>query len=433
MAGQTISALFIKRVTKAGYYRDRGDGAARGLYLQVKPSAGEYSSKMPPAKSWILRYVSPATRKARWMGLGPVDAISLKVARELAVAARGKVKLGVDPLDERKAERAAKALEAASLVTFDECAAEYIAEKGKHWTNPKHRSQWESTLKTHASPVIGKVAVGDVTTAHVVKILRPIWNEIPETASRVRGRIESVLDFATTSEYRTGDNPARWRGWLENKFTAPAKVRAVEHHAALPYVELPAFMAKLREREGVSALALEFTILTAARTGETIGAEWSEFDLAAKVWTIPGSRMKAVKEHVVPLTPRALAILKQAREKQKPKARFVFSSDPRGARPLSNMAMSEMLKHLRPGITTHGFRSSFRDWAAERTNFPRELAEKALAHALKDKTEAAYQRGALLEKRRKLMAAWEGFCAAPAGQGDVVHPMFGTPREAVQA
>jgi integrase len=311
-------------------------------------------------------------------------------------------------------------IEAAKRISFAQCVEEYIESHQSAWKNLKHRAQWRSTIATYAHPIIGKLPVSAVDTALVLKVLRPIWNKKPETASRLRGRIERILAWATISEYREGDNPARWRGHLKEMLPNRGKVRRVKHHAALPYADVPEFMERLRGNDSISARALEFTILNASRTGEAIGAKWDEIDLVNKVWSVPASRMKAGKEHRVPLSDRAIEILKSLPcERDNP---FVFVGTIKG-RSLSEMAMLEHLRRMSGGngLTVHGFRSSFRDWCAEQTNFARELAEVALAHAVGDDTERAYQRGDLLEKRRRLMAEWARFCAKPAAKsGDVV-------------
>jgi integrase len=305
-------------------------------------------------------------------------------------------------------------LDAAKAVNFKECAARYIASHRAGWRNPKHAAQWEATLATYAEPVIGGLSVQAVDTALVLKVLEPIWTVKPETAGRVRGRIESILDWAKVRGYRAGENPARWRGHLDKLLLPHSKVRRVEHHAALPYAELPGFLVSLREQEGIAARALEFAILTAARTGEVLSArDGGEIDLLDKTWTLPATRMKAGKEHRVPLSARALAILKEMQAHRHPDDAFVFPGAKPG-RPLSNMAFLMLLRRMgRSNVTVHGFRSSFRDWAAERTNFPAEVAEMALAHTVSDKTVAAYNRSDLFDRRRRLMAAWATFCTAP--------------------
>jgi integrase len=396
-----LTALKVARITKEGFHCDHGDGAARGLYLQVSEAASGVT------KSWIYRYHSPVTGKPRWMGLGPADVITLAKARELATDARLKVKLGLDPIEHRNEKRMAARIEAAKAVTFAQCTSDFLAAHAPHWRNEKHRAQWPSTLNTYAHPLIGALPVSAIDTALILKILRPIWNEKPETANRLRGRIERVLDWATAQGFRQGDNPARWKGHLDKLLPLKSKVRAVRHHPALPYTELPSFMADLRAAETMSARALEFTILTAARTSEVIGAKWSEIDLDAKVWTVPAERMKSARPHRVPLSDRAFELLDAL---PRDGGAFLFPGA-RRAKPMSNMAMLQAMKHLRPGYVPHGFRSTFSDWARD-GGWPRDFVELALAHVIRDKSEAAYRRGDGLVERRKLMAAWEGYCAA---------------------
>jgi len=283
--------------------------------------------------------------------------------------------------------------------------------------NAKHRQQWKSTLNTYCSPVFGKVSVQAIDVALVTKVLEPIWATKPETASRLRGRIEAILDWAKVRSLRTGENPARWRGHLDHLLPAPNKVRKVKHHAALPYEQVGALMIQLRECDGIAARALEFAILTAARTNEVIGTRWDEIDFAAKVWTVPESRMKAYREHRVPLSDAALAILQAMRSLRQNE--YVFAGDRRSV--LSNMALLMTLRRMGRGdVTAHGFRSTFRTWAAERTGFPREVVEAALAHAIGNKVEAAYQRGDMFEKRRRLMHAWGQFCVDVLSAGKIV-------------
>lgn len=400
-----------RKSSRPGLHADGG-----GLYLQVTP---------PAACSWIFRYSRAWTvsksgkRLHRDMGLGPYPDISLATAREMAAQWRRILAKGRDPIEVREVERAAERLEAAKAVTFRQCAEQYIAGRESGWRNAKHRKQWAATLETYAYPALGDVPIAAVDVALVTKVLDPIWNEKPETASRVRGRIESVLNWAKARGYRTGENPAQWKGHLENVFLARAKVQAVEHHSALPYKETGAFMAALKTQPGAGALALEFTILTAARTGEAIGARWDEIDFEERVWTVPAGRMKKGREHRVPLSDAALVILRAQRETAGDSA-LVFPGTKRNT-PISNMTMMQTLRRMgRGNLTVHGFRSTFRDWAAEQTNFPREVAEAALAHVVGDKVEAAYRRGDLFEKRRKLMDAWAAFCAAPARAADVI-------------
>jgi integrase len=400
-----LTTLKVERTKKPGMLADGG-----GLNLQITESG---------AKSWIYRYT--LNGRAREMGLGPLSTIGLADARTRAAECRRLRHDGIDPIEARKASRGQAALDAAKAITFKAAAAAYIAAHQKGWGNAKHAAQWTTTLARYAEPVLGALPVEAIDAGLVLKVLEPIWTEKPETAGRLRGRIEAVLDWATARGYRRGDNPARWKGHLDQTLPARSKVQKVKHHSALAYDEMPEFMAALPQQEGIAALALEFTILTAARTGETIGAVWDEINVADKVWIVPAERMKAEKEHRKPLCSRALAIL--AKMLAAPDAKFVFPGGKIG-KGLSNMAMTTVLRRMdRSDITVHGFRSTFRDWAAERTRFPSELAEMALAHAVGDKVEAAYRRGDMFEKRVALMVAWEKFCATPkVAAGDkVVH------------
>jgi integrase len=397
-----LTALAITQAKRRGYYGDGG-----GLFLQV--SAGG-------AKSWVFRFKESG--RLREMGLGPTHTVSLAEARQKALECRKARLDGLDPIEARRGKRIQTKLDAAKAMTFAACAERYIASHKAGWRNPKHAAQWPATLGTYVYPVFGSLSVQAVDVGLVMKAIEPIWVQKPETAGRVRGRIESVLDWATARGYRQGENPARWRGHLENLLPKKAKVRRVEHHAALPYVEIDAFMAELRRQEGVAARALEFAILTAARTGEVIGAKWDEIDLGECLWTVPAERMKAGKEHRVPLSDAALAILEGMRKICQ--GDHIFPGSKAG-RPISNMAMLMLLRRMGRGdLTAHGFRSSFRDWAAERTGFPAEVAEMALAHTVSDKVEAAYRRGDLFQKRRQLMQAWAKFCAVAPASGQVV-------------
>lgn len=368
-----------------------------GLYLQISRTG---------TKSWIFRFAMEG--REREMGLGPLHTISLSDARLLAAEAR-KLKLkGQDPIEARKAERQAKRLDDARAMTFRQAATAYIEANKAGWKNAKHAAQWEATLAAYADPVFGALPVAAVDTSLVMKALEAIWSEKPETASRLRGRVESVLDWATVRGYRKGENPARWRGHLEKLLPARSKVKAVEHHAALPYRELPKFMTALREQAGSGARGLEFAILTAARTGEVIGATWEEFDLDAETWNVPKERMKAKREHRVFLSDSAVAVLKPL--KGTARSKYVFPGGKDG-KPLSNMAMLTTLKRMKRGdLTTHGFRSTFRDWAAEMTDYPSEVVEMALAHVVSNKVEAAYRRGDLFQKRKGLMSDWTAYC-----------------------
>jgi integrase len=398
-----LTALRVERAKRPGMYVDGG-----GLYLQVTKGGA----------SWIYRYM--LNGRAREMGLGPLALFGLSEARAMALDARRLRHQGIDPIEHRRAIRAQAQLDAAKAETFKQCAERYISAHRPKWRNGKHAAQWEATLATYAE-AIGSLPVQAIDTALVLKCLEPIWTTKPETASRVRGRIENVLDYAGARGFRQGSNPARWRGHLDKLLPARSKVRKVEHHAALPYLELPGFLAALREQDGIAARALEFTILTAARTGETIGARWSELDLLDKLWTVPAKRMKAQREHRIPLSARALAILQEMQPHRHADDGYVFPGG-KSDRPLSNMAFLMLLRRMGRGdLTAHGFRSSFRDWCAERTNFPSEVAEMALAHVVSGKVEAAYRRGDLFDKRRRLMEAWAGFLAkVPIEQGKVV-------------
>lgn len=389
-----LSAAKVKALTKPGRY---ADGA--GLYLQVSAFG---------TKAWLLRYMRDGA--ARHMGLGSVADVSLAGAREKAATARRQLADGLDPIEAREAARKAAKAAAAKLVTFRGAAERYIETNRAGWKNGKHEKQWTSSLEAYVYPLIGDISVADVDNGLIVKILEPIWTIKNETASRVRGRIETVLDWATARGYRTGDNPARWRGHLENVLPARKKVAKVKHHPALSFEQIPAFMQTLRAESGIAARALEFTILTAARTAETIGATWPEIDHAKKIWTVPAARIKSEREHRVPLSDRALEILAALPREKRNAHLFIGAKAERG---LSNMAMLELLRRMgREELTVHGFRSTFRDWAGESTNFPREVAEAALAHIVKDRTEAAYRRRDALEKRRQLMAAWSSYCAS---------------------
>jgi integrase len=367
-------------------------------------------------KSWIFRFAMHG--RARDMGLGRYPDLSLAKARQKAAECRELIADGFDPVEHRKKLRMEAALASVRGMTFKQCAAGYIAAHEASWRNAKHRQQWTNTLETYVYPTLGPLSVQDVNVGFVMRVLEPIWNKKPETASRVRGRIEAIVDWAKVSGYRTGENPARWRGHLDHLLPAKSKVRKVEHHAALPYGQIGAFMAALRGQPGGAARALEFLILTATRTGEILGALWDEIDLEAHLWTIPAERMKAGKEHRVPLSAAAVAVLKGMRELRQND--FVFPGARQG-RPLSEMALLMLLRRMGFGnVTARGFRSTFRDCAAERTTFAREVAEMALAHAIPDAVEAAYRRGDLFEKRRRLMSAWAEFCGKPSAAGTVV-------------
>jgi integrase len=360
------------------------------------------------------------------MGLGAYPDISLAEARGKATEHRNLRHDGIDPLEAKKAQQQAQRLSVARGRTFREMAEEFIGRNETGWRNAKHRQQWRNTLATYVYPVLGELPVAAIDTGLVVQVLDPIWTEKPETAGRVRGRIEAVLDAATVRGLRQGPNPAQWKGNLAHILPARARVRKVAHHAALPFDDIPAFLAALRERQGMAARALEFAIFTAARTAEVLGATWGEVDLDAKVWTVPAKRMKAGREHRVPLSGVAIALL----EKLRPMA-LMRNGEPdpvtpvfpglRRALPMSNMTMLMVLRRMkRDDLTAHGFRSTFSDWAAERTAYPREVVEMALAHAVESKVEAAYRRGDLFEKRRRLMDAWANFCTTATTNANVI-------------
>jgi integrase len=398
MATEKLKPLDVQRL-QPGLHPDGG-----GLYLQVTTSG---------ARSWLYRYSLHG--KEHRIGLGSASAIPLKRARELAAQARGLRAEKIDPLEHRRAQRSAKLVEQAKAMTFKQCAEAHITAHEAGWKNPKHRQQWRNTLETYVYPLIGELPVQAIDTDLVLKIVEPIWRDKTETANRIRGRLEIVLDAAKARGYRNGDNPARWRGHLQTLLPSRDKIAPHEHHAALPYTGIGELMADLRGRDSTSARCLEFLILTAARTGEVIGAAWDEIDLAAKVWAVPAGRMKSGREHRVPLSDRAIAILRKMQERREND--FIFPGRSGG---LSNMSLLAMLRTLGRSVTAHGFRSTFRTWAAERTNFPRELAEAALAHVVGDKVEQAYQRGDLFEKRRRLMESWGEFCSKVAPSGKVV-------------
>ena len=417
-----LTALTVKQAGPGTHM----DG--EGLMLLVRPSG---------AATWVLRYQIAGRR--RDMGLGPargLGAVTLAEAREKAAAARRLIRDGIDPLEHRDrlaAEAEAVAAETAAEAeararTFDTVVAAYIASHEGGWKNAKHAAQWSATLTAYASPHFGSVPVADVGTAHVMAALQPIWRDKAETASRLRGRIESVLDYARAQGWRQGENPARWRGHLDHLLPRRSKVAPVEHHPALPWQRVAAFMRALRRKPGNGARALAFAILTAARSGEVRGMTWREVDLAGRVWTVPAARMKAKKEHRVPLSGAALDLLRdQLPEEERPDLDSLVFPGQRQGRPLSDMTLSALVRGmatdgLKPGeaprwadpagnvVVPHGFRSTFRDWAGETTGHPREVTEAALAHGIKDKAEAAYARGDLFEKRRRLMEDWAAFC-----------------------
>ena len=398
-----LTALDVSRLSDVGM---NFVGGVAGLALLISDTG---------AKSWILR-VSIAGKR-RHMGLGGFPDVTLAEAREKAREKRAMVEKGIDPIEDRRAKNAALIASRAKALTFADCVDAYLAAHADTWKNPKHRQQWRNTLGTYAGPVIGPVDVSLVDTGLVLKCLEPIWKTKNETASRLRGRIESVLSWATTRGYRQGENPARWKGHLDNLLAAPSMIQKTEHHAALSYKEVGGFILALRKMEGMGARALEFAIMTAARSGEVRGATWQEFDLAAATWTVPADRMKAGKEHRIPLSDAALGLLRALPQMDA----FVFPGA-RSGRPLSDMSLTAVLRRMDRGdLTAHGFRSTFRDWAGEVSNHPREVIEHALSHQLKDKAEAAYAHGTLFEKRARLMADWARYCATiPANAGNNV-------------
>jgi integrase len=410
-----MTDITARNCREIGWHKDQGDGAVKGLYLKVTASESA-DKRAEPARSWVLRVMMQG--RALYMGLGSVRDVSLKQARKDALAARALAKQGRDPITERRAMIDSNL----ARKTFAQVAADYIAAHSHGWKNPKHAAQWRKSLtkfktktgetKESETKAIADLPIESIKTAHVADLLRPLWHSTPESAARLRGRIESVLTYAAAVGYiPEGTRNAADGEIIRTLLGSPPRSRG--HHAALAYVELPAFMARLRDNESTSARALEFCILTAARTGEVMHARWSE--ISGDVWTVPAERMKAGKEHRVPLAARALAILESL-----PRNGDVIFAHADGAA-LSNMAMLEMVRGLAPGVTVHGFRSTFRDWARERTAFPRDIAEQCLAHALKDKTEAAYRRGDALDIRRKLMDAWASYCETPpAAVGDVI-------------
>lgn len=404
-----LTPLAVKNA-KPGRYADGG-----GLHLLVKDSG---------ARSWVYRFMLGGKSRDVGLGAAGLGGISLAAARDARDALRIKVKAGTDPLEERQ-RKAADAIAEAQIakvagITFKSVSEIYMESNWDSWRNHKHRHQWKSTMATYVYPVIGDLPVAEVGTTHVLQILEPMWRSKSETASRVRGRIETILDAAKARGYREGENPARWRGHIAQ--ILPARARLTRgHHKAMPYESIPEFLAALQQREAIAALALEFTILTAARTGEVIGAKWDEIDLDKAVWTIPANRMKAGKEHRVPLSLRAVEILKSTRELRK---EGLFPAVRGGA--LSGMAMAMLLRRIGVDVTVHGFRSSFRDWCAECTGYAHEVAEMALAHTIDNKVERAYRRGDLFEKRRRLMDDWAAYCVTgEVTIGDNVTPIRG--------
>jgi integrase len=406
---EKLTALGVAKVTKPGLYND---GA--GLYLQVGRTG---------TKSWIFRFKPAGYSFSREMGLGALHTYTLSEARARAKEVRQRLDEGIDPIEHRKRAAEANTVSAAKAKTagktFDKGAEEFIELHQAEWKNSKHGDQWRNTLRTYASPFIGHLPLLAIDTEAVLSVLRPIWVEKTETATRVRGRIEQVLDSMKLDSNHGWQNPARWRGHLDKKLPKPRKVTKVESHAALPYREIGNFMAELRAMPGTAALATEFTILTACRTSEAIGAQWTEFDMQARLWTVPADRIKAGREHRVPLSDAAMTVLQKA-QALGGAGTFVFPGRKAGTG-LSNMSLAAVLERMgRDDVTVHGFRSTFKDWAAEQTAYPNEVSEMALAHVVRDKTEAAYRRGDLFEKRVRLMADWADHCAAMSAGAEVI-------------
>lgn len=393
-----LTATTVRNLKQPGMYPDGG-----GLFLQVTLAATDAA----PRKSWVVRFRSPKG-KTREMGLGSADHVPLAEARVAADDAKAMARRGVDPIEQRLEQKRALAQPSPSPMTFRKAAEAYIAAHKSGWKNDKHAAQWAATLSAYAHPVFGDVPVADVTVTHVMAVLDPIWTTKTETASRVRGRIESILDWAAVRGHRSAENPARWRGHLQKALPARSKAQPVRHHPALPYADAPDFMRALMRIDAIGAQAFAFCILTATRTNEALRARWEELDTDAGVWTIPATRMKAGREHRVPLAPQALTVLDTVRPFTVASG-WVFAGASND-KPLSNMAFTMTLRRMgKSDITPHGFRSTFRDWAAEQTDAPKEVAEAALAHVVGDKVEAAYRRSDLFEKRRALMASWAQF------------------------
>jgi integrase len=403
-----LTALKVERIKKPGMHGDGG-----GLYLQVTTAH---------AKSWIFRFKPPGKPGTRYMGLGPFSVMGLAEARARRDECRRLLLDGIDPLDAKRATRAREALRAAKALTFAEVAENYITSHRAGWRSPKHADQWSSSIATYVNPICGSVLVQAIDTAIVLKVLERIWTTKSVTADRIRGRIELILDFAKVRGFREGENPARWRGHLDHLLPAVSKIKPIKHHAALVYSGVAEFMAALRDRDGIAARALEFLVLTCARTNEVLGARWDEINIRERLWTVPGARMKAGKEHRVPLSADAVAVLERIGPQRS--SDYVFADS--GSK-LPPWALDEILRRLgHTDITVHGFRSAFRDWAAERTNFPSEVAEMALAHAVGTKVEAAYRRTDMFERRRQLLASWSEFCSAPSHQPGEVVPLHAT-------
>jgi integrase len=395
-----LTAMKVAKAKKPGLLADGG-----GLYLRIAPGG---------SKQFIFRYA--VNGRLRDMGIGPTHTVDLAMAREKALEARRLRLDGVDPIAHKHARMAALRAADARAVTFRQAAEGFIKDNEKEWTSARHRDEWRSTLSRYAFPVLGSLPVAAIDTPLVLKVVKPLWERVPATARRLLGRIENVLGWATVHHYRTGDNPARWDGLIEHAL--PTVSGSGKHHAALPFTDVAAFMTKVLADASVAARCLEFIALTAARLGEANKATWNEIDLENRIWTVPSNRMKGGKEHRVPLSDAAIAVLTAMREARMND--WVFPGSREG-RPVGARTVRDLVKEIAGSeITTHGFRSSFRDWASERTNFSREVAEMALAHTIPNAVEAAYRRGDLFEKRRKLMEAWAEFCSKPQSSGKVV-------------
>lgn len=405
-----LAPIALKKLAD-GWHSDGGN-----LYLLVR---GE-------SRGWVFRFVAPDGRR-RNMGLGSLYSVSLAEARKHAATLREQTKhplTPIDPIAARQETRLNNKLTQRKHMTFKACALAYIEAHRSEWKSTKHAQQWENTLAAYAYPIFGDLPVSTVDDALVLKVLMPIWSEKTETATRLRGRIEVILDWATFNKFRSGENPARWKGHLDNSLAKPNKIAKVKHHAALPYPEIAPFMADLRNREGLGARALEFAILTAARSGEVRNAVWSEIDKTAQVWVIPAERMKMQKEHRVPLSTAAIKLL--AALPRLDDSALIFPSS-RVGKTMSDMTMTAVLRRMeREDLTAHGFRSTFRDWAAEATNYPSDMAEMALAHSIGDKVEAAYRRGDMLQKRLRMMQDWATYCeTVRSTAGDNIVPIMG--------
>lgn len=408
-----MGAMEVSKTTAPGLHFV---GVVPGLALQVTASG---------ARSWVLRVVIAGRR--RDMGLGAYPSVTLALAHAKAREARESIRQGIDPIEKQQQAQATLRAAVAAALSFEECASSYIKAHRVSWKSAKHAQQWENTLAQHANPIIGALRVRDVELPHVLKVLEQpadpaqpegpsLWVGKTETASRLRGRIEQVLDWAAARGYRSKENPARWRGHLDKILPAPSKVAKVEHHPAVKVSDVGAFMLSLRQAEGMGARALEFAILTAARSGEVRGATWAEIDLKAKLWTVPAARMKAGKEHRVPLSDAAVNLLKSLAKN--PESEYLFTA-PRGGQ-LSDMTLTAVLRRMGETAVPHGFRSTFRDWAADRTTYPREVCEMALAHTVAEGAEAAYWRSDLFEKRRRMMDDWAAFLSKEVRHGQVI-------------